>query len=81
MMAPRPTQADLAAEAHTERAMMARDIADLRNEVADLRGDIQSLVDAWKNANFALSAVKWVSGVVIATSALWFVVTHFGTGK
>lgn len=73
--------ADREMTAHAERVLMARDIADLRKEVADLRGDISELVDVWRNANFALSAVKWISGVVVTLSALWFVVTHFGEGK
>jgi len=42
---------------------MSRDIANLRKEVADLRGDIAGLVEAWKNANFAISAIKYL-GVV-----------------
>ena len=76
-----PSAIDRDAAAATERAMMARDIADLSSKVDKLSGDIEGLVKAWQNANFALSVVKWLSGVIIAISGLWFVITHFGEGK
>ena len=75
------TAAERDAAAGTERAMMARDIADLRVEVGELRCDIQALLTAWNNANFAVAVIKWLAGVIVAMSALWFVVTHFGVGK
>lgn len=75
------TAAERDAAAAAERAEMARDIAELSGKVEKLSGDIAGLVMAWQNANFALAAVKWVSGVVMAASALWFVLTHFGQGK
>ena len=69
------------AQAATERALMARDITELSAKVDRLSGDIEGLVQAWQNANFALSVVKWLSGVIMAVSALWFVITHFGEGR
>ena len=68
-------------QAAVERAEMARDIAELAGKVEKLSGDIESLVSAWNNANFALAVIKWLSGIIMAASALWFVVTHFGEGK
>ena len=76
-----PTAADRDATAATERAMMARDIADLKQEVADLRADIRGLVTAWNNANFGVSVIKWLAAVIMAGSAMVYVVTHFGEGK
>ena len=87
-----PTAAERDAQAHTDRAMMARDISELRDElkehrdeqrqeVANLRASIQSLVDAWSTANTIVAVAKWASSITIAISALWYVVTHFGEGK
>jgi len=71
----------IAAQAVTERAAMLQDIATLTIKVDTLSADIRVMVEAWKAANFALSAVKWIGSVVMAFSAFWFVVTHFGEGK
>ena len=76
-----PNAVERDAAAATERAMMARDIADLKQEVADLRADIRGLVTAWNNANFGVSVIKWLAAVIMAGSALVYVVTHFGEGK
>ena len=75
------TAAEREAQAANERAMMARDIADLSAKVEKLSGDIEKLVLAWNNANFGVSVIKWLSGVIMACSALWYVVTHFGQGR
>ena len=76
-----PTAAEREAAAHAERLLMARDIADLKQEVAELRADIRGLVQAWQNANFGVSVIKWLAGIITAGSALVYVVTHFGEGK
>jgi hypothetical protein len=78
---PHPSAAERDAAAATERAMMARDIADLKQEVADLRDDIKGLVTAWNNANFGVSVIKWLAGIIMAGSALVYVVTHFGQSR
>jgi hypothetical protein len=86
------TAAERDAQAHTDRALMARDISELRKEmvehrdeqraeIANLRASIQSLVTAWSTANTIVAVAKWASSITIAISALWYVVTHFGEGK
>ena len=64
--------------AHTDRAMMIRDITELREEIADLRGDVKGLIAAWQSANTIVAVMKWASTAIIAVSALWFTVIHFG---
>lgn len=86
------TAAERDAQAHTDRAMMARDIADIaatqelyraeqRAENEQLRASIKSLLEAWETANTIVAVIKWASSIAIAVSALWYVVTHFGDGK
>jgi len=77
----RPTAAERDDDAAIQRAMMARDIAELSAKVDKLSGDIEGLVDAWNNANFGVAVIKWLAAVIMAASALWFVVTHFGEGR
>ena len=72
------TAAERDADAAAQRAEMAADIAQLSRKVDKLSGDIEGLVTAWQNANFAVAAVKWISGVIIAASALWFALRNFG---
>lgn len=74
-----PTERE--AQAAAERAMMARDIAELSAKVDRLSGDIEGLVLAWNNANFGVAVIKWLAAVIMAGSALWYVVTHFGEGR
>lgn len=67
-------------QAAVERAEMARDIVELTAKVEKLSSDIEGLVEAWRNANFAVALIKWLAGVVIAASAVFAAVTHFGKG-
>ncbi len=72
------TAAERDKQAADEREQMGKDIALLSLKVDKLSGDIEGLVTAWKNANFAVAAVKWISGVIIAASAVWFALRNFG---
>lgn len=60
---------------------MVADIERLTDKVEKLSTDIEGLVEAWRNANFAVSLIKWLASVIMAGSALWFVITNFGQGK
>jgi hypothetical protein len=75
------TAAERDADAAAQRLLMARDIADLKGEVAELRSDIKGLVMAWQNANFGVAVIKWLAAIIMAGSTLVYVLRHFGEGR
>ena len=48
---------------------------------AETARKIEGMLKAWENANFLLSVVKWLGGIVTVLSGLWFIITHFGASK
>lgn len=43
----------------------------LSAEVKALREDVQSLVAAWKTANYIVVGVKYISSMVAAVAMIW----------
>ena len=65
------------AEAQVERALMARDIVELREDVAAVRSDIAELVALFKGTKAVVRAVKWVGGFAAGVAAAWAIVSPF----
>ena len=67
------TAAERDADAKVERALMARDIIELRDDIIALRHDVAELVALFKGAKLVVSAVKWFGGIGGGIAALWAV--------
>ena len=65
------------AEAQVERALMARDIVELRGDVAAVRADVAELVALFKGAKAVVRAVKWIGGLGAGVAAIWAVISPF----
>jgi len=54
-----------------ENALLRKDMELLSAEVKALREDVQSLVAAWKTANYIVVGVKYISSMVAAVAMIW----------
>jgi hypothetical protein len=79
-----PSSAQRDADAQEQRALMGRDITDLkaeladaRNEIANVRKDITKLLNAWEAASMGLTVIKWLAGVGSGVAAIWAIFSNW----
>lgn len=58
-------------EREVELALLRRDVEDMQKDIHKLTEQVQGLVDAWNTASNVVAFVKWLSGAVVALTALW----------
>jgi hypothetical protein len=58
-------------EREVELALIRRDVEDMQKDIQKLTEQVQGLVDAWNTASNVVAFVKWLSGAVIALTALY----------
>ena len=60
-----------------DRALMARDILELRDDVKALRAEVVDLVALFKGAKAVVNSVKWFGGIGGGLAALWALLSPF----
>lgn len=79
---------DAGESADTQRALMRRDIEDLKNDVkamredhSELKASMKELTDLFKGAKFVVKLFTWLGGLALAIAGLWTAWQHIWQGK
>ena len=55
----------------SDLAQLRQEVADGRREIEELRALIEDLVDAWRAAKGFLGFIKWTAGIGSAVAIVW----------